>query len=360
MKYLFDFGISQEDPLTESQVLDIHPGDRVLSIASGGEIPLGLHALHPGAEVVAVDTSMNQIMLCKLKWRSATAIPFPENGGFLGYTPMKEELRNIMYREKVRPFLDGSDRIFWDNRIDIIKNGVVNAGRFETYVKKLRGIARLTLGQKHIEGLINCREPEEQVRYFDLHIATRRSLKWIFRLAFHPAVYRSRGLEPDALQHARTDTGSVFFGRFRDFCTATPARANYFLQYFLVGMCLTAEALPVYLKSLPEMGDTMIDYSKFFKNTSLEEELASHPPGTFNKIHLSNIVDWMEDQAISRLIGLFSAQCGPGSRICSRHLHRDPWKTNLVATQGWSMENLNLYKVDRFPFYHIVLIKNHG
>ena len=38
MKNLFDFGMSQEDPLSEQSVLNIQTGDSVLSLASGGEV----------------------------------------------------------------------------------------------------------------------------------------------------------------------------------------------------------------------------------------------------------------------------------------------------------------------------------
>ena len=67
---------------------------------------------------------------------------------------------------------------------------------------------------------------------------TEQILLDIFAIAFHPSVYKKRGLQEQALLHADGDTGLRFFQKFGGFCAATPARQNYFLQYFLTGKCL--------------------------------------------------------------------------------------------------------------------------
>ena len=38
-RHLYNFGISQEDEATEASALQLSAGDRVLSIASAGEMP---------------------------------------------------------------------------------------------------------------------------------------------------------------------------------------------------------------------------------------------------------------------------------------------------------------------------------
>jgi S-adenosylmethionine:diacylglycerol 3-amino-3-carboxypropyl transferase len=43
-KYIYDFGVSQDDPQSELKTLELTQGDRVLCIASAGEVPLELLA----------------------------------------------------------------------------------------------------------------------------------------------------------------------------------------------------------------------------------------------------------------------------------------------------------------------------
>jgi S-adenosylmethionine:diacylglycerol 3-amino-3-carboxypropyl transferase len=57
MAVLFDFGISQEDASTEQFVLGVNPADRILSVASGGEVPLSLLSLNDNITICAVDLS---------------------------------------------------------------------------------------------------------------------------------------------------------------------------------------------------------------------------------------------------------------------------------------------------------------
>ena len=66
MSFLYNFGISQEDERTESAALRLTPNDRVICIASAGEIPLSLAAM--GVQhVTAVDIDPAQMALTKLK-----------------------------------------------------------------------------------------------------------------------------------------------------------------------------------------------------------------------------------------------------------------------------------------------------
>jgi S-adenosylmethionine:diacylglycerol 3-amino-3-carboxypropyl transferase len=166
MAILFDFGISQEDSLTEQLVLDIKSADRILSVASGGEVPLSLLSLNENITICAVDISEEQIKLCRLKLMAAIYVDFPLNGGFLGYSKLKEKERSKIYKTTIRPLLSGEDKLFWDKNLKFIEKGVVNAGRFENYMQQLRFIVYLFLGKKNIRRLIKSQSQEEQLKVF--------------------------------------------------------------------------------------------------------------------------------------------------------------------------------------------------
>jgi S-adenosylmethionine-diacylglycerol 3-amino-3-carboxypropyl transferase len=357
MAVLFDFGLSQEDPLSERRVLDLTPGDRILSVASGGEVPLTLMSLIESLQVTAVDISKAQIRLCRLKITAATQLPFPQNGQFLGFAPMVHQERLRLYDECIRPNLDEQDGGFWDMHRKEISKGIINAGRFEGYIANLRMFTHVLIGKRNLQRLTECSTMEEQKLIFSQKIATRKSLQALFKIAFHPAVYKKRGLDEQALIHADQSTGKRFYSKFEFFCTFNPASENYFLQYFLLGGCITLNAYPEYLK--PENKVRLINnlMQLELKTLSFREALLEKERGYFNKIHLSNLGDWSTPKEFSDLRHALNLKCTDGTRICSRHLQKNQFTVN--GAEGFyidKVESLQAESRDRFPFYGILSI----
>ena len=360
MRHLFDFGVSQEDPLTENSLLQPLPGGRLLCVASGGEIPLTLACLHPGTSITAVDISENQLRLCRLKLQTALALPFPLNASFLGYSRGEGKQRIRIYQDIIRPFLHEGDQAFWDEHLRYISAGVVNTGRFELYLRRPRRLAQWVIGKKNLDRLMNCETKKEQEEVFDRYIARRRLLKWVFAIAFHPRLYRKRGLRSEALRHAGKNTGEKFFDRFRSFCTATPANRNYFFQYFLLGECMVPECIPEYLQPRHHAALLKTGRRIRWKCAGLREELAAEPAGTYSRIHLSNIGDWMEEADFRKLIGQLERSCDGGTRLCYRFLQKNHLEARDLCGPAWEIHSVPVEHSDRFPFYSVLTMEYHG
>ncbi len=353
--FLFDFGLSQEDPLTEQFILGICPGDCILSLASGGDVPLSLLSMNENIRIVSVDISEAQIKLCRLKLLSAIHLHYPLNGRFLGFATEEESVRRQVYLKKIRPLLSSGDALFWDQNMRFVEKGIINGGRFEKYITQIRYVAWLFIGKKNLQRLISSTSAEEQNIIFDKYIATRRSLRLLFKIAFHPAIYKKRGLQEQALIHANKSTGERFYGKFRDFCTINLAAENYFLQYFLTGSSVTSSAFPHYLK--PENRNLLIKNSDRieFSTKSVQKALSESKKGFFNKIHLSNLGDWSDTKQFEDLAELIKNYCDPGTKICYRYLQK-----NHLLSYGKNIFIINCEnsdqaeKNDRFPFYGIV------
>lgn len=358
MQPLYDFGISQEDPLTELRILQIGKTDHVLSVASGGEVPLTISSLVSGVKITAVDISNNQLILCRLKWTAAMHLPFPLNGKFLGYAQLNLKDRRRIYFDKIEKHLNKEDRDFWLNNLKAIENGVVNCGRFEKYIKRMRAIAILLIGKKNIRALIECNNAQEQGFVFDNKIEPRRVIRYFFRLAFRPAIYKNRGLNSAALMHAKKNTGEIFFQKFRSFCTATPARQNYFFQYFLTGEC-QSDCFPEYLQ---ENNREVLIANKeqlFFKYTSIEKELLISTKRGFTKIHLSNIGDWMKEEEFGKVAQALSDRSNDRALACYRFLQKNHFENDKQSSLHLKVHHCNCEFTDRFPFYSFLLIKPH-
>ncbi|HLO60305.1 MAG TPA: DUF3419 family protein [Bacteroidales bacterium] len=356
MKNLFDFGLSQEDPLTEQAVLDIHDGDHILSVASGGEVPLGLISLNSNIHITAIDSSLSQIMLCRLKWITALYVDFPLNARFLGYSPLKESERITVFEKYIRPFLSDAEENFWQRNINYILKGAVNTGRFEKYIRKMRLAGHIIIGRKNLEALIRCNSLVEQESLFSKKIASRKILQLLFRVAFHPRIYKNRGLSEQALIHAGEDTGQRFFRRFSEFCTGTPASSNYFLQYFLLGKCITEDSYPDYLQPRNKNRLQKNRDNIEFRHISFREVMKDKNTSSFNKIHFSNLGDWMNPEEFFHSIELIKSTCRPGTRICYRYLQKDHLTGGVGKDKTIEKSMVNT-GTDRFPFYTTYLIR---
>jgi S-adenosylmethionine:diacylglycerol 3-amino-3-carboxypropyl transferase len=356
MNHLFDFGISQEDPRSEQLALDLHPTDSILSVASGGEVPLSLASLVDDIRILAVDISESQVRLCRLKLLAALQIEFPLNGQFLGYAKMDGTLRKNLYHDRILPGLTPEDALYWSGNLSHIEQGIVGAGRFERYISKMRFASSLFIGKKNLYHLIHSGSLEEQKEYFLKHIATRKSLRSLFKIAFHPAIYKKRGLKEQALIHAGKTTGERFYGKFEDFCTSSPTSGNYFLQYFLTGSCITDESLPDFLQPANK--------SRLIKNlsglelsaASWQDALRGKEKGYFNKLHLSNLGDWMSVEEFGDVLSLIDEQCDDNTRICCRYLQKNQFAEPRSRFNIDHEFSAQIEKVDRFPFYTIQAI----
>jgi S-adenosylmethionine-diacylglycerol 3-amino-3-carboxypropyl transferase len=356
MEALFNYGISQEDVLSEYQALDISRNDSILCIASAGEIPLNLAALQH-VSIVAVDNSAHQLSLCRIKQLAATCLNSSKAASFLGYMDMPGAERSAIYLKDIRPLLSEEDRHFMDRYSLIVQEGLINAGRFEKYIRRFSALGRHVIGKKNLYRLFECDSVAEQQEIFDNHISGLL-LKGIFKTAFHPTIYKKRGIDPMGLTHSGTrNIADFFYQRFRNFCCSTPSRKNYYLQYTFFNRVLFAEALPEFLQ--PALYDSFIKNSVRieFRQDSFEATLEQAVKGQFNKIHLSNIGDWMSTASMAVLFSLIRDRTVPGARAVLRYIHMNHL---IPATVKELHANYKLGEdivhTDRYPFYSIVPI----
>lgn len=357
MKYLYDFGISQDDPNVEGSVLPLDKSN-LLSIASGGEMPLSLLAKFD-TRITAVDISLNQIRLCKLKLAATLVLEPLEAAIFLGF---KNDVGGNWnkYYNKVRSTLPKEESDFWDTYKAKIQRGPVRYSRFEKYLSFFCKIVSPVLGRKNLMKLYEMESPAEQRIYFDRYL-DKKIIFWIFRIAFSPSLYKNRGLSQNALIHQKgNDMALMFYRRFRDFFTATPARNNYYLQFYFMGEVVNDRAMPDFLKPAG-----MENIRKRQNNLSLEvksiQQLVSEGDGLHYKNYaLSNISDWMPEAAMNDLLTRIKHQSTVKFNMLLRYIHKNPLN-GKIRVQGYHFETLlneEVNNLDRFPFYSYVKAKN--
>jgi S-adenosylmethionine:diacylglycerol 3-amino-3-carboxypropyl transferase len=362
MKFLYNFGISQDDPETERKALGLKKGDRLLCIASAGEVPLDLLST-TRAKVHAVDISTPQLYLSKLKLAAALHLDPPDAIRFIGYKPATAAFRYRMF-DQIKARLESSERAFWKANPIAFESGPVHCGRFEQYISNFNKIALLILNRSKMKSLIELDDIKQQKQYFDNCINTGR-LKIIFRLAFHPRIYKKRGMDEQGLTHrGERNIAEFFFNRFRDFCTSTPARENHLLQLTFFNRVIFDDALPAYLR---EEGITQLrDGVKrlVFYHGDIMNHIRNSNRGQYNKFALSNLGDWLTRQDMNHLFKMILEKTGEDGRILLRYIHYahpipDEFKEKLPEEDELGRE---LESIDRYPFYSlrpIRIIRNH-
>lgn len=356
-KFLYDFGVAQDDPLSELRALEPEAGDRILCIASAGEVPLELLVNSDASIAIdAVDIDYHQLYLSNLKLKAAQTLNDLDAARFLGFLPANRKSR-IKWFELFANKLPENEAIFWKENFDVFKKGPIHLGRYETYIAYFAPLGRHLLGSgKALRGLFECSGIEEQKDYFDqsLHAGL---LKKLFELIFHPRIYKNRGISELGLQHMGTDNiGIAFYNKFRDFCTATPVRENWILQFVLFDRVIFKEALPSYLSQTGRARLTEEFGRLNFIKKSYTEILQERESGYYNKFALSNVSDWLSVDEFTELLRIIAGKSGKNAAGLIRYIYtaevRDP---KLKEILGFDYrEGKELLKQDRFPFYKLI------
>ena len=170
--------------------------------------------------------------------------------------------------------------------------------------------------------LFDCDSVEEQKAIFDQRI-TGPLLRNIFKIAFHPRIYKDRGIDPAGLTHSGArNIAEFFFHRFRNFCCNTLSQKELLPAVYFLQPAMFTEALPEFLQ--PVFHDTFVKNSPRieFRFSAFDTALKQSDKGRFiNKLHLSNIGDWMSKESMAGLFSLIRDNTSPGTRAVLRYIH---------------------------------------
>jgi S-adenosylmethionine-diacylglycerol 3-amino-3-carboxypropyl transferase len=303
-----------------------------------------------------VDTSREQLFLCKIKYEAASHLEPLRAAQFLGYMEMDGYKREQLYQKEIGPYLETDANKFWTMNCKAIKLGVIHAGRFEKYMQKVSYIARKIIGENNLFRLLECTSLHEQEEIFERYIQGQL-LRLIFKTAFHPLIYKNRGVDPVALRYSTTKMSDFFLQRFKGFCCTTLARNNYYFQFVFFGKVLYPDALPEFIRK-----DTHHTFLKnkdgiAFRLKSIQDTLSETTPGKFNKVQLSNIGDWLSPNDIIVLYKIMQDKTLPGAKMLFRYIykyHPIPDETKFLKINADLGDEV--ITRDRYPFYSVMPI----
>jgi S-adenosylmethionine-diacylglycerol 3-amino-3-carboxypropyl transferase len=309
------YSACNEDTRSELLGLACGPSDTVVAIASGGGRALSLLASEP-TRLVAVDLAEEQIVTLELKAAAMDALDHEAFCAFLGLTRSRE--RGDAYVE-LRPALSPGARRYWDARTDLIREGVLYAGRAEATARRflwwLRrwGLLDWAVRWFEIESL------EEQHLFLRREASRLRLLELALRLYCHPAVVFSLTQDRGFLRSSQGSIGRYMFRRILRWTSANLIRDSFALHLFYFGHYAEVGPLPPYLtREGFDRAKKCLDRLELHRARIEDFALRSRLHGRV-KWSLSDVGAWMSERAFHDLLRSLVHQGEPGSRYCARN-----------------------------------------
>lgn len=300
-----------EDSELLRKALAIQPGDRVLSIASGGDNSLAL-LLDDPESVVALDFNPEQIYLTALKAAAIRRLEYSDFVRFVGASPGDDRI--LLYR-RVAPYLDSDARLYWDSRRKIVEQGIIHCGKFETYLRLFRKvILPLTHTRRSLTEILEAPSLEKQAFLYQ-KLSQNRWWRILFSLFFSRLLLGRWGRCQGAFsQVTQSNIADRLFARTKRGLSEIPVDSNHFLKYILTGNYRLPESGPDYLLprhyyQIRERLDRL-----HLKVAGLEEYLRQNKSAKFEAFNLSDIFEYLNSRQIENLSQLLGSRATCGAR----------------------------------------------
>jgi S-adenosylmethionine-diacylglycerol 3-amino-3-carboxypropyl transferase len=363
-----------EDPVVDMDALQIQPGNRVATIASGGCNVLSYLTADPG-QIVAVDLNTAHVALNRLKVSALEHLPdYRHFRRFFADADTRTNLR--AYKAYVRHNLDETSRRYWERR-DLI--GRRRIGGFAKGVYK-QGLLGSFIGLAHVVAKIYRIDPgvileagslEEQEHIFENRFAPLFDRKFVRWLTDQPASLFGLGIPPAQFDALAGDKrmADVLKERLRKLACGFDLKDNYFAwQAFGRGYGKGDDMpLPPYLQEAHYDAVKARAGRIDMRHANLVEMLAQSEAQSFDRYILLDAQDWMDDEQLTVLWSEITRTARPGARVLFRTAAEPtllPGRLPDALLDQWHYEaedSLEYTRRDRSAIYggvHLYILKD--
>lgn len=310
------YSADNEDTRSERRALSPMSDDLVVCVAAGGGRALSLLAAG-GGRFLAVDRDPAQLHVLEIKTAALDALGYEALRGFLGLDPDEDRLDT--YAE-LRGSLSRGARRYWDRRARLVREGVLYAGRLETWLARCSALLRKGGMLAWADDCAAARSLDEQrALLVHRHEELRRSERG-FACLMHPAVAWLAMRDPSFLRSTEGNPGRYLYRRLVDWADRRPLRESFLVELIRTGRYDPHGAVPLWLtregseqarKRLPWMNLVCADLG------AMSRRLA---PARRVLWSLSDVSCWMSEPRFHALLGAITVASPPGSRVCFRNL----------------------------------------
>jgi S-adenosylmethionine-diacylglycerol 3-amino-3-carboxypropyl transferase len=354
-----------EDPEVDMAALEIGPGHRIVTIASGGCNALSYLLADP-ARIEAVDLNRAHVAFNRLKLAAVANLPDYE--AFYRFYGSADDTENIKaYESFVRPQLDAGSRDYWEKRkflgrrrISIFSRSLYRHGLLGAFIGMGHRVARLY--GVNPRRLLEAGSLEDQRRFFGEEISPlfdKRMIRWALR---RKSTLFGLGIPPhqyDALAGENGDMASVLRTRLEKLACGFPLSDNYFAwQAFGRGYSpADGGPLPPYLSRVNFEAVRARAGRMTVVNASYTEFLAAKPAASVDRFILLDAQDWMSDAQLNELWREITRTAAPGARVIFRTAGEEsilPGRLDDTLLKRWEyrqQQSLELHARDRSSIY---------
>lgn len=326
-----------EDPEVDIKALNLAPGSRLITIASGGCNVMSYLTTDP-KEIVALDLNRAHVALNRLKLAAVRNLP--DYQSFYRFFGAADEKSNIqLYERFLKNNIDPTTRDYWEGRdltawgrkrITLFSRDLYHHGMLGYFIGAGHLVARLY--GVDLKQLARAKTLDEQRSYFDKTLAPlfdKRLVRWatskkmsLYGLGIPPAQYEALASAGDG------NMAVVLKQRLERLACGFPMSENYFAwQAFnrgyaeegsSVSLRSPAGPLPPYLQE--QHYETIRGRADRVKvlNRSFTEYLSSDAGEGFDGYVLLDAQDWMTDQQLNDLWWGITQSAKPGARVIFR------------------------------------------
>lgn len=344
-----------EDADTLLAALDVQPNDTVLSIASAGDNALALLTTE-AARVVALDLSAVQLHCLALRVAAFQVLSHHELLELIGSHPSTRRLE--LYRH-ARTQLSRPARAFWDQQLSGIQAGIGSAkvGKFERYFALFRRfILPIMLSGSDVDSLLTSKSKTARSLFYQQHT---KQWRWQLplRLFFSKTLMGSLGRDPEFFRYVQADMASHIQQRVQHALTELDPSQNPYLHWILKGT--HGQALPLYLR--PEHFETIrirLDRLEWHQ-CSVEDFIQESGPQSIDRFNLSDIFEYMSDEASQTLLAKLACAARPSGRLVYWNMLTPRSHGQQLADQFHSLTHLakQLHQQDPAFFYSDLVIE---
>ena len=334
--------------------LDPAPGATLISIASAGDNSLALLAKDP-KKVVALDLNPAQIHCARLKTEAIRHLNDPQLNQL--HAPQKGGEDPLALYRLVRPALPEDTQAFWDEPGNKLAEGLGAAGKFERYFALFRRwVLPFAHSRRRVDRLLQRRSPEARKTFYQQEWNTWR-WRALFHLFFSRTVMGRLGRDPAFFRYVEGSVAERILERTRYALTELAPEANPYLHWILKGH--HGEAKPFWLR--PEnltLIRKRLDRVEW-RLASLEEILGEWPEKAFDGAHLSDIFEYMSEEAGASLLTQLADKMRPGGRLVYWNMLAPRQRPESLAERIHPLEDLarDGFARDQAFFYRALRIE---
>ncbi len=303
--------------------------------------------------VYAIDLNINQMACTELKKVAYKYLEYEDCMKLLGVFEADNRFKLF---KKIEDNLSENTKNYFSENIDIIKSGIIHAGKFEKYFNIFgKKVLPLIHTKKTRQELLEKKTKRERIRFYD---KKWNNLRWqlLFRIFFSRTIMGKLGRDKAFFRYVNVNVSEHILERTKFAITELDTSQNSYLHYIINGKY--DDVLPVaYRKENFETIKNNID-KLILLSESVESFLERNDTETITKYNLSDIFEYMDDSQMCKIFEKILNESPKGTRIAYWNMLADKRASKYFEHLEYKeKESKNLLKKDKAFFYSNFIIE---